>query len=251
MPALAVSSSYDAIARLYDPWSRSVTEDVDFYVAQARKSGGPVVELGVGTGRIAVPVAAAGVQRDRGRRLRGDARRLRRAAPTRPVSPSPSTLRARRPPTPAGRGARPARHLPVSRAPPPGIRRRAPRTLRARATSSCARAAASSSTSSRPSMEDVEETHGRWIEREPGIWERADWDHERRVLTLAVRGTVRRDGDAACLALTRGVAPAARAGRVRRRGDVRLVRPRARTTAARTRSGSPAAPPFRVGPWSG
>src|SRR4030095_11649423 len=55
-------SSYDAIAALYDPWSRSVTEDVDFYVAQARKSGGPVVELGVGTGRIAVPVARAGVQ---------------------------------------------------------------------------------------------------------------------------------------------------------------------------------------------
>ena len=29
---------------------------------------------------------------------------------------------------------------------------------------------------------------GRWIEREPGIWERADWDLARRVLTLAVRG---------------------------------------------------------------
>ena len=55
-------SAYDAIAALYDPWSRSVTEDVDFYVAQARKAGGPVVELGVGTGRIAVPIAKAGVQ---------------------------------------------------------------------------------------------------------------------------------------------------------------------------------------------
>jgi hypothetical protein len=29
-------SAYDAIAALYDPWSRSVTEDVDFYIAQAR-----------------------------------------------------------------------------------------------------------------------------------------------------------------------------------------------------------------------
>ena len=55
-------SAYDAIAALYDPWSRSVTEDVDFYVAQARKAGGPVVELGVGTGRIAVPIAKAGVR---------------------------------------------------------------------------------------------------------------------------------------------------------------------------------------------
>ena len=55
-------SAYDAIAALYDPWSRSVTEDVDFYVAQARKAGGPVVELGIGTGRIAVPIAKAGAR---------------------------------------------------------------------------------------------------------------------------------------------------------------------------------------------
>jgi SAM-dependent methyltransferase len=39
-----------------------------------------------------------------------------------------------------------------------------------------------------PSQEDVLETNGRWLEREPGIWERADWDTDSRVLTLAVRG---------------------------------------------------------------
>jgi SAM-dependent methyltransferase len=39
-----------------------------------------------------------------------------------------------------------------------------------------------------PGHEDIAETHGRWLEREPGIWERADWDRERRVLTLDVRG---------------------------------------------------------------
>jgi SAM-dependent methyltransferase len=39
-----------------------------------------------------------------------------------------------------------------------------------------------------PSAEDVEETHGRWIEREPGIDERADWDLEAQTLTLSVRG---------------------------------------------------------------
>src|ERR671937_2933575 len=59
-PQTAVSG-YDAIARLYDAWSRSVVEDVGFYVDEARYAGGPVVELGVGTGRIAVPVAAEGV----------------------------------------------------------------------------------------------------------------------------------------------------------------------------------------------
>src|SRR5438105_10661201 len=55
-------SVYDAIARLYDPWSRSVTEDVPFYLEEARRSGGPVVELGVGTGRIAVPIASDGIR---------------------------------------------------------------------------------------------------------------------------------------------------------------------------------------------
>ena len=55
-------SVYDEIARLYDPWSRSVVEDVSFYVDEAVRSGGPVLELGVGTGRIAIPIAAVGIQ---------------------------------------------------------------------------------------------------------------------------------------------------------------------------------------------
>ena len=39
-----------------------------------------------------------------------------------------------------------------------------------------------------PYRDDIEETHGRWIEREPGIFERADWDPEERTLQLSVRG---------------------------------------------------------------
>ena len=39
-----------------------------------------------------------------------------------------------------------------------------------------------------PSQQDVEETHGLWIEREPGIDERADWDLVEQTLTLSVRG---------------------------------------------------------------
>jgi SAM-dependent methyltransferase len=38
-----------------------------------------------------------------------------------------------------------------------------------------------------PSREDIAETHGRWLEREPGIFERADWDEDSRTLTLSVR----------------------------------------------------------------
>ena len=47
------------------------------------------------------------------------------------------------------------------------------------------RTAASSSTSSSLPADDIEETNARWLEREPGIWERADWDEEERTLTLA------------------------------------------------------------------
>jgi len=54
-------SSYDTIAGLYDAWSTGVVEDISFYVDEALASGGPVVELGVGTGRIAIPTAGAGV----------------------------------------------------------------------------------------------------------------------------------------------------------------------------------------------
>jgi hypothetical protein len=39
-----------------------------------------------------------------------------------------------------------------------------------------------------PSREDIEATNGRWLEREPGIFERADWDEVARTLTLSVRG---------------------------------------------------------------
>ena len=38
-----------------------------------------------------------------------------------------------------------------------------------------------------PSREDIAETDGRWLEREPGIFERADWDEGGRTLTLSIR----------------------------------------------------------------
>lgn len=50
-------SLYDAFAPIYDDWSAHMTEDVAFYVELARETDGPLVELAVGNGRVAIPVA--------------------------------------------------------------------------------------------------------------------------------------------------------------------------------------------------
>ena len=49
----------EAFARRYDEWSAPMTEDVAFYVGLAREADGPLVELAVGNGRVAIPVAQA------------------------------------------------------------------------------------------------------------------------------------------------------------------------------------------------
>ena len=55
-----MSSWYDALADRYGDWSStSVAADVPFYVGLARNADGPLVELAVGTGRVAIPVAQA------------------------------------------------------------------------------------------------------------------------------------------------------------------------------------------------
>jgi SAM-dependent methyltransferase len=179
-------SSYDAIARLYDPWSRSVVEDVSFYDEEARRAAPPVVELGVGTGRIAVPVAAEGIRvigvdssegmlavcRERAELAGvGDLVELRQGDLRMPpveervelvLCPFRSYLHMQ---TEADRlaalGA--ARELLV-----PGGRL--------------------IFDVFRPGPDDIAETHGRWLEREPKIFERAEWDTGTRTLTLSVRG---------------------------------------------------------------
>jgi ubiquinone/menaquinone biosynthesis C-methylase UbiE len=50
-------SAYDGFAPIYDEWAADMTEDVEFYVQLAAEADGPVVELGVGTGRVAIPIA--------------------------------------------------------------------------------------------------------------------------------------------------------------------------------------------------
>src|SRR5436189_5749015 len=54
-----MSSWYDSWADRYDDRSTGVAADVPFYVGLARAADGPLVELAVGTGRVAIPVAQA------------------------------------------------------------------------------------------------------------------------------------------------------------------------------------------------
>ena len=179
-------TGYDAIARVYDPWSVSVTEDVSFYVELAVESGGPVVELGVGTGRIAVPTASAGVPvigvdsspgmidvcRERGE-LAGVSELL--------------DLRVgdfRDPPVPE--------RVPLVTSPFRSFLHLGGDEERLAVLRAAGRILLPGGRLVfdvfEPSSEDIEATQARWLEREPGIFERADWDESARTLTLSVRG---------------------------------------------------------------
>lgn len=185
-PEALGASVYDAIAELYDPWSLSVTEDVPFYVAEARKAGGPVVELGVGTGRIAVPTAVAGI-------------------PVIGVDSSVGMLDVCRRQA-AEVGVVELLDLRVGDIADPPVNERVslvtcPFRSYLHLTDTPSRLAALRAARDlllpggrfifdvfAPHRDDIEETHGRWIEREPDIFERADWDTGERTLQLSVRG---------------------------------------------------------------
>jgi SAM-dependent methyltransferase len=181
----AQPGSYDPIAGIYDAWSQSVREDVAFYVEEARRSGGPVVELGVGTGRIAIPIARAGLDVigvDSSERMLTVAG----AAAASAGVEERLDLRLgdlRRPPV---EGPVPLVICPF----------RSLLHMRDDADRMAALAAVYNLLSPgghfvfdvfEPAQDDIDETHGRWLEREPGIFERADWNTESRTLTLSVR----------------------------------------------------------------
>jgi SAM-dependent methyltransferase len=179
-------SAYDAIARIYDPWSVSVTEDVSFYVEEAKRAGGPVVELGVGTGRIAVPTAAAGI-------------------PVIGVDSSPGMLEVCREQAELA-GVSDLVDLRLGELADPPVEERVrlvtcPFRSYLHLLDDTARLRGLGATREllvpggrfvfdvfAPAPDDIEDTHGRWLEREPGIFERADWDSRARTLTLSVRG---------------------------------------------------------------
>ena len=49
----------EAFSLRYDEWAADMTADIDFYVRLAREADGPLVELAVGNGRVAIPVGRA------------------------------------------------------------------------------------------------------------------------------------------------------------------------------------------------
>ncbi len=177
-------SAYDRIARLYDPWSASVVEDVAFYLERARRSGGPVVELGVGTGRIAIPVAADGIQVIGVDSSEGMLAVARERAELAGVELDLRHGDLRDPPVegPVPLVLAPFRSLLHMETEPDRIA--AVRAVR-RLLEPNGRFVFDVFN---PGREDITETHGRWLEREPGIFERADWNERTRTLILRVRG---------------------------------------------------------------
>jgi len=59
-------SSYDPFAADYDVWAADMSEDIGWYVELAREAEEPIVELAVGSGRVAIPIA-----RETGKRVIG------------------------------------------------------------------------------------------------------------------------------------------------------------------------------------
>ncbi|HVE75438.1 MAG TPA: class I SAM-dependent methyltransferase [Actinomycetota bacterium] len=49
----------EAFAVRYEEWSAHMTEDIPFYIDLARQAEGTLVELAIGNGRVAIPVAQA------------------------------------------------------------------------------------------------------------------------------------------------------------------------------------------------
>ncbi len=172
--------AYEALGPLYDVWCESVVEDLDFYVEACAGVDGPIVELGVGSGRVAVPLALAGHAvrgLDASPAMLALARtRAEQAGVSDRIELSLGDLTD--PPASLGPAARvlvpfrPYLHLEGD-----GERLRALRGAR----ELLAPGGRLVFDVFEPTAADIRKTHDRWIEREAGIWERARWNAAERI----------------------------------------------------------------------
>jgi SAM-dependent methyltransferase len=179
-------TAYEQLGSLYDVWCESVVEDLDFYIDACVGVDGPIVELGVGSGRVAVPLALAGHD------VRG-------------LDASPAMLAlARAHAERAGVSDRVELVLGDLTRPPvslgPVERVLVPFRPYLHLVGDAARLRALEGARDllaphgrlifdvfEPTAADVRKTHDRWIEREAGIHERARWNVSERTIELAVR----------------------------------------------------------------
>jgi SAM-dependent methyltransferase len=179
---MTADDAYDRLGEVYDRWCVSVTEDIGFYVDLALEARGRVLEIGVGSGRVAIPVALAGVPV-----VGVDASQTMLDLAARKAAPHAVDLtlvRADMRDLPElGSFAlilvpfRAFLHLHSD-----AERLSVLRSLRSRLQPGGALAF----DVFHPDAIDIEQTHDQTFEREPGIHERARWDAESRTLELAV-----------------------------------------------------------------
>jgi SAM-dependent methyltransferase len=187
---VVTEDAYAVLGTHYDAWCHSVTEDIDFYVRLAIECRGPVLEIGVGSGRIAVPTALAGIAVvgvDRSTPMLDLAQAKARAQGV-----SLELVRADMRALP-DLGSFPLVTVPfraLLHLRDDAERLGVLRSLRAR----LAPEGLLAFDVFHPDRRDIEDTDGRWLEREPGIMERADWHPADHSLTLRVRAGGREAG---------------------------------------------------------
>jgi SAM-dependent methyltransferase len=176
---------YERLGPLYDRWCAGVDHDIAFYVLTCEGASGPIIELGAGSGRIAVELARHGhrvIALDASPAMLAQAqRRAQRLGVDALIETVVGDLRDPPPLPQSDRVIAPFRtfmHL-------SGDEERL----------AALRAAASLLGDGgqfvfdvfEPSATDIRATHDRWIARREGISERPLWDADERRLELEVR----------------------------------------------------------------
>jgi SAM-dependent methyltransferase len=176
---------YERLGPLYDRWCAGVDHDVAFYVLACEGAGGPIVELGAGSGRIAVELARHGhrvVALDASPAMLAQARR--RAHRLGVADLLETVLGDLRDPPALPRSDRVI-------APFRTFMHLAGDAERRRALTAAASLLAEDGRFVfdvfEPSAADIRATHDRWIARREGISERPIWDEAERRLELDIR----------------------------------------------------------------